>query len=179
MKQNLTLAVVLFAAVAAAGCSSRGTKDLPPPPTSDASSNTGISTSGTGTGGTGSGSAIATPARPIGAGYDLSDKIVYFAYDSADIDTAGQGVIANYGKYLSSTSTAKVRLEGHTDERGSAEYNVALGERRAQTVARELKAAGATDSQLSVISYGKERPAVPGSSEDAYTKNRRVEVAQP
>ena len=88
-------------------------------------------------------------------------------------------MIASYGKFLSTTGGSKVRLEGHTDERGSAEYNVALGERRAQTVARELKAAGATDGQLSIISYGKERPAVPGSSEEAYAKNRRVEIAQP
>lgn len=178
MNKNLSLAVVLFATFVAAGCASRGNKELPPPP-SDASSNTGISTSGTGTGNTGAGSAIATPTKPVGLGYDLTDKTVYFGYDSAEIDTAGQGVIANYGKYLSSSSAAKVRLEGHTDERGSAEYNVALGERRAQTVARELKAAGATDAQLSVVSYGKERPAVSGSDEDAYAKNRRVEVAQP
>lgn len=178
MKQNLALAAVLFAAVAAAGCSSRGTKDLPPPPTTDSSVDSGISTSGTGTTGSGTGSAIGTP-KPTGLGYDLSNKTIYFAYDSAEIDTAGQGVIASYGKFLSTTGGSKVRLEGHTDERGSAEYNVALGERRAQTVARELKAAGATDGQLSIISYGKERPAVPGSSEEAYAKNRRVEIAQP
>lgn len=178
MKQNLTLAVVLFAALAATGCKSRGAKELPPPPASETSVDTGISTSGTGGSGVGAGSAVGS-TKPVGSGYDLSAKTVYFGYDSADIDTAGQGVIANYGKYLSGTSTAKVRLEGHTDERGSTEYNVALGERRAQTVARELKAVGATDAQLSVISYGEERPAVPGSSEEAYAKNRRVEITQP
>lgn len=177
MKQNLTLAVVLFAALAATGCKSRGAKELPPPPASETAVDTGISTSGTGGSGVGAGSALG--GKPVGPGYDLSAKTVYFAYDSADIDTAGQGVIANYGKYLSSISTAKVRLEGHTDERGSTEYNVALGERRAQTVARELKAVGATDAQLSVISYGEERPAVPGASEEAYAKNRRVEITQP
>ncbi len=179
MNKNLALAAVLFAAFAATGCASKGAKELPPPPSSDNSANTGISTSGTGGSGVGDGSALNTSAMPVGAGYDLSAKIVYFGYDSADIDTAGQGVIANYGRYLTASPSAKVRLEGHTDERGSAEYNIALGERRAQTVARELKAVGVTDSQLSVISYGKERPAVPGSSEEAYSKNRRVEVAQP
>lgn len=181
MNKNLALAAVLFAAFAATGCASKGAKELPPPPASDSTFGGGISTNGTNTSGVGNGSAVGSgsTATPVGPGYDLTSKIVYFGYDSADIDTAGQGVIANYAKYLTSSAAAKVRLEGHTDERGSAEYNIALGERRAQTVARELKAAGATDGQLSVISYGKERPAAPGSSEEAYDKNRRVEIAQP
>lgn len=176
MNKNLALAAILFAALAATGCKSRGAKELPPPPVSDASANSGISTSSDSSSAVGSG----TPVGATGsARYDLSAKTVYFPYDSAEIDTAGQGVIANYSKYLSSTASAKVRLEGHTDERGSAEYNVALGERRAHTVARELKAAGVTDAQLSIVSYGKERPAAQGSTEEAYTKNRRVEVTQP
>lgn len=177
MNKNFALAAILFAALAATGCKSRGAKDLPPPPVSDAPASSGISTSGAGSSSVGSGSPVGTAGAA--ARYDLSAKTVYFAYDSADIDTAGQGVIANYSKYLSSTASAKVRLEGHTDERGSAEYNVALGERRAQTVARELKAAGVTDAQLSIVSYGKERPAAQGSTEEAYSKNRRVEVTQP
>jgi len=179
VNKNFVLAAALLAAVAATGCSSRAAKPLPPPPASS-SVDSGISTAGTGGSGVGSGSSIGASALPTAsAGYDLSARVVYFGYDSADIDTAGQGVIANYGKYLTSSPAAKVRLEGHTDERGSAEYNIALGERRAQTVARELKALGVTDSQLAIVSYGKERPAVPGSDESAYTQNRRVEVTQP
>lgn len=177
MNKNFALAAVFLAAVAATGCASKGAKDLPPPPVSS-SANSGISTSGTGGSGVGNGSAIGTGAG-TGAGYDLASKIVYFGYDSADIDTAGQGVIANYGRFLTGSPAAKVRLEGHTDARGSAEYNISLGERRAQTVARELKTLGVTDAQLSVISYGKERPAVPGDSEAAFAKNRRVEITQP
>lgn len=177
MNKNFALAAVVLAAVAATGCASKGSKNLPPPPVSS-SANSGISTSGMGSNSIGSGSAIGS-ASAAGAGYDLSSKIVYFGYDSADIDTAGQGVISNYGRYLTGSSSAKVRLEGHTDARGSAEYNIALGERRAQTVARELKSLGVTDAQLSVISYGKERPAVPGDSEEAFAKNRRVEITQP
>lgn len=179
MNKNLALAAVLLAAVAATSCSSRGAKPLPPPPASS-SVDSGISTSGTGGSGYGAGSAIGTgTGTAASAAYDLSARTVYFGYDSSDIDTAGQGVIANYGKYLTGSPAAKVRLEGHTDERGSAEYNIALGERRAQTVARELKALGVTDAQLAIVSYGKERPAVPGSDEAAYAKNRRVEVTQP
>lgn len=178
MNKNFVLAAALLAAVAATGCSSRAAKPLLPPPASS-SVDSGISTAGTGGSGVGSGSSIGSAVPTASAGYDLSARVVYFGYDSADIDTAGQGVIANYGKYLTSSPAAKVRLEGHTDERGSAEYNIALGERRAQTVARELKALGVTDSQLAIVSYGKERPAVPGSDESAYTQNRRVEVTQP
>ena len=107
-----------------------------------------------------------------------SSKTIYFAFDQTDIDSAGQTVVDNYGRYLSSTPAAKVRLEGHADERGSAEYNIALGERRAISVARALKAVGATDSQISVVSYGEERPAAPGHDEAAWAKNRRVEIAQ-
>lgn len=179
MNKNLALAAVLFAAVAATGCANRGAKKLPPPPV-DGSADAGNNSNS---------AAIAEPvvANPIApppaastsGAYDLSSKLVYFGYDSADIDTAGQGVISNYSRYLTGSSSAKVRLEGHTDERGSTEYNIALGERRAQTVARELKATGVTDAQLVIISYGEERPQVPGSSEEAYAKNRRVEITQP
>jgi len=178
VNKNLALAAVFFAAFAATGCASKSVKPLPPPPPTD-SSDAGISTNGAGGNAYGNGNAIKAPTAPVGGAYDLSSKTIYFGYDSADIDTAGQGVISNYGRYLTSTASAKVRLEGHTDERGSAEYNVALGERRAQTVARELKALGVSDAQLSIVSYGKERPAVRGSSEEAYAKNRRVEVTQP
>lgn len=179
MKKNLILTAVLVAAFSITACGSKGLKELPPPPGSD-TYDSGVSGSGTGAGGVGAGSAVGTGSSAlIAGGYDLSAKTVYFAYDSAEIDTAGQGVINNYGRYLTATPTVKLRLEGHTDERGSAEYNVALGERRAQTVAREMKALGVTDGQLSIVSYGKERPVVPGSTEEAYAKNRRVEIIQP
>ena len=180
MKSNLILATALIAAFAAAGCSSRGAKPLPPP--SDAvdvgGSSGGVTPQAIDKPVTTDPSPIATkPAT--GPGYDLTAKVIYFPYDSAEIDTAGQGVIANHGKYLTGTSTAKIRLEGHTDERGSVEYNIALAERRAQTVASELKALGVTDAQLSIVSYGKERPATPGTGEDVWAKNRRVEIKQP
>ena len=181
MKNNLALAAVIAAAFALSACGSKGLKELPPPPGSD-TFDSGVSGSGVGGNGVGAGSAIGGSSSIIAGGsgaYDLTAKTVYFAYDSAEIDTAGQGVITNYGRYLTATPGAKLRLEGHTDERGSAEYNVALGERRAQTVAREMKAAGVTDGQLAIVSYGKERPAVPGSTEEAYAKNRRVEFVQP
>lgn len=177
MNKNIAFAAVVLVALTATGCSSRGKKPLPPPDASGSTYGGGVTANnGIGSSGIGSGNAI-DPGK--GSGYDLANKMVYFGYDSADIDTAGQGVIGNFGRYLTGSAAAKVRLEGHTDERGSAEYNIALGERRAQTVARELKALGVTDAQLSVISYGKERPVAPGSSEEVYAKNRRVEINQP
>lgn len=174
MNKNLVLIAALSGLVLA-GCASKGNKDAGTNP--GAYDNNGISTSGSGADGVGAGSAIGSGTSAAGA-YSLDSKTIYFAFDQTDIDSAGQTVVDNYGRYLSSTPAAKVRLEGHADERGSAEYNIALGERRAISVARALKAVGATDSQISVVSYGEERPAAPGHDEAAWAKNRRVEIAQ-
>src|SRR5690606_40227487 len=81
-----------------------------------------------------------------------------------------------HAAYLAASSTARVVLEGHADERGTVEYNLALGERRAMTVRRFLMANGASAEQLQVVSFGEERPAVMGSTEESYSQNRRVEV---
>ena len=81
-----------------------------------------------------------------------------------------------HAKYLGAHPATRVRLEGHTDERGSREYNIGLGERRAQSVRRALLLQGATDTQISTVSYGEERPAAPGHDEAAWAKNRRVEI---
>jgi len=91
-------------------------------------------------------------------------------------------VVAAHAKFLGGHAGTRVRLEGHTDERGSREYNIGLGERRAQSVRRALLLQGAADAQISTVSYGEERPAVPGHDEAAWAKNRRVEIvylAQP
>jgi peptidoglycan-associated lipoprotein len=84
-------------------------------------------------------------------------------------------VIAAHAKALSANASIRVRLEGHSDERGSPEYNIGLGERRSQTVRRALLLQGVAESQLTTVSYGEERPAVPGETEEAWAKNRRVE----
>jgi peptidoglycan-associated lipoprotein len=92
--------------------------------------------------------------------------------------TKGEGtdVVAAHSKYLASHAGTRVRLEGNTDARGSREYNIGLGERRAQAVRRALLLQGATESQLATVSYGAERPAVAGNDEAAWSKNRRVEI---
>ena len=85
-------------------------------------------------------------------------------------------LINAHAKYLAGSTGVRIRLEGHTDERGSREYNIALAERRAQAVRQALMLQGAADAQLTTVSYGEERPAVEGSDESAYEKNRRVEL---
>ena len=101
---------------------------------------------------------------------------MYFDFDSSEIKGEGTDVVAAHAKYLATHTTARVRLEGHTDDRGSREYNIGLGERRAQSVRRALLLQGATEAQMSTVSYGAERPAVAGHDETAWSKNRRVEI---
>jgi|SRR5579862_7403941 len=106
----------------------------------------------------------------------LAKRVVYFDFDSSEIKGEGTDIVAAHAKYLAANPTTRVRLEGHTDERGSREYNIGLGERRAQAVRRALLLQGAQDAQISTVSYGEERPAVPGHDEAAWAKNRRVEI---
>jgi peptidoglycan-associated lipoprotein len=99
---------------------------------------------------------------------------IFFAFDRADISTEAQQILQRQAEWLRRYPNVSVTIEGHCDERGTREYNLALGERRAQAAKNVLVASGIPASRLSTISYGKERPAVPGSSEDAYAQNRRA-----
>lgn len=103
-------------------------------------------------------------------------RLVYFDFDSSEIRPEFVTVIAAHARALSANASIRVRLEGHSDERGSPEYNIGLGERRDQAVRRALLLQGVAESQLSTVSYGEERPAVAGATEDAWAKNRRVEI---
>ncbi len=103
--------------------------------------------------------------------------VIYFDYDSSDVRAEFAADIAAHAKYLGANGKAAVRLEGHTDERGTREYNIALGERRAQAVRRALLLQGSTDPQLVTVSYGEERPASEGTEESAWSRNRRVEIS--
>ena len=106
----------------------------------------------------------------------LSTLIVYFDFDQSEIDAEFNDLLAAHGEYLANNGGASVRLEGHADETGSREYNIGLGERRAQAVRRVLLLQGAAADQLSTVSYGEERPAAIGSDDEAYGLNRRVEL---
>jgi len=97
---------------------------------------------------------------------------VFFAFDRADISSEGQQILQRQAEWLQHYPNVDVRIEGHCDERGTREYNLALGERRASAVKNVLIAAGISASRISTISYGKERPIVVGSNEEAWAQNR-------
>lgn len=103
-------------------------------------------------------------------------RLIYFDYDSYVIKPEFQSIIEAHARFLKQNASRHVSLEGHTDERGGREYNLALGQRRAEAVRRALGLLGVADKQMEAVSFGKEKPAVPGSDEEAWAKNRRVEI---
>ncbi|MDR0274198.1 MAG: peptidoglycan-associated lipoprotein Pal [Burkholderiaceae bacterium] len=155
-----------FAALAAAlaGCSS--TPKLSAPPANANSGQQQAQPAGQ-TGGV-NGNNLSGPAASVG-------RVVYFDFDSFAIKPEFQGLIAEHARYLQSHAASHVTLEGNTDERGSREYNLALGQRRAEAVQRVLVLGGASSGQIESVSFGAEKPADPGHNEAAYAKNRRVD----
>lgn len=176
MKTMHVLAVALIALGLAACQKPTQTKPDAGAAPADAASTSGLGSEGAAAGGKSTTSAALTPQQQALA--DLKQKsVVYFDYDSSEIRSEYLPVVAAHAAYLVKYPSARVRLEGHTDDRGSREYNVGLGERRAQTVRRALLAQGVAEAQVTTLSYGEERPAVEGSDEAAFAQNRRVELA--
>ena len=103
------------------------------------------------------------------------EKIVYFDYDSFIIKPEFQSTIEAHAQFLKSNTRAKISLEGHTDERGGREYNLALGQKRADAVRQSLTLLGVATSQIETVSFGEEKPAMQGADESAFAKNRRAE----
>lgn len=101
-------------------------------------------------------------------------KVIFFAFDNSSVPAAAFETLRAHANYLKGNSSAKVRLEGHADERGTREYNVALSERRAQAVEKFLRVQGVSASQIEVVSYGEEKPSAYGHDEMSWSKNRRV-----
>ena len=142
----------------------------------------GTATAGTGTG---SGTAITNTAiAPVAIGGTTAaaampsgTRIVYFDYDSFVIKPEFQDVIENHARFIKADRNRKVAIEGHTDDRGGREYNLALGQKRSEAVRRALGLLGVPDSQVEAVSFGKEKPAVQGSDEAALAKNRRAEIS--
>jgi peptidoglycan-associated lipoprotein len=167
--------LVMLVSVVLLGCGSNKPKDdaageqAAVPATDPGAESFGVATVDAGQGTTGRGAL--GPDGPLG-----SQRVIYFDYDSSDIRKEYAEVVAAHGKFLSSNVNVRVRLEGHGDERGSREYNIGLAERRAQTLRRALALQGVQDAQVATVSYGEERPAAIGSDENAYSKNRRVEI---
>jgi len=142
--------------------------------------------SGGGAAGGGSGAQVQGQGADLGGGvsaYSLDDpasplakRVIYFDYDSATIPDQYRQLIELHAQYLAEHQNTQVVLEGHTDERGSREYNIALGERRAQAVKKIMLLFGVTDAQVQTVSFGEERPVAPGHDESAWSLNRRVEI---
>lgn len=132
----------------------------------------GTDASGTGTKDGVSGKALDSKARA-----DLLGKRrVYFAFDSSSVDDENRAIVEAHAAHLAANKGIKVVLEGHADERGSREYNLALGERRAQAVERMVKLLGLGSDRIKVVSYGEEKPVANDHNEAAWALNRRVEI---
>lgn len=103
-------------------------------------------------------------------------QVVYFDYDSYTIKPEFQGVLEAHARFLKANTQLRANLEGHTDERGGSEYNLALGQKRSEAVRRALSVLGISDNQMEAVSYGKEKPAAQGGDEASFAKNRRTEI---
>ena len=108
-----------------------------------------------------------------------TQRSVYFDFDQFVVRASDASVLARQGQYLASKPNVVVRLEGHADERGGREYNLALGQKRAEAVARALKVYGVSDKQAEPVSFGSEKPRAEGHDEAAWSQNRRVDIAYP
>jgi peptidoglycan-associated lipoprotein len=137
--------------------------------------NNGVITSPDGSSGGGSATAIDSDRESVEA--LMNTTTIYFAFDSAELDSGSVKLAKAHAAYLAANPKSKARLEGHADERGSREYNIGLGERRAASVRSVLLVNGASASQLTTISFGEERPADSGTGESSWAKNRRVEIS--
>jgi len=170
-----------------AACSS-GVK-LDETPVEDRNATTaGNTVGGSGTGGSSTGGASGTGGQSAVTGVNVgqgtqdraganAERVVYFDYDSFVIKPEYQTLIEAHSRFLKANNGRKVVIEGHTDERGGREYNLALGQKRSEAVRRALALLGVPDSQVEAVSFGKEKPAMPGSDEAAMAQNRRAELA--
>jgi len=165
MGRLLTLAVL--ASAVAVGCSKK-VKETPP---ADTPVDTGATTAPV----TSTAPGSYTPAD-LDSDACLRQRVVYFDLDQDALKPEFQAAMGCHAKYLRDRPSARLRLEGSADERGSREYNMGLGERRGNAVSSALQANGGGASQLTVISYGEERPVCNDSGEDCWSKNRRVEL---
>jgi peptidoglycan-associated lipoprotein len=180
MKKIVSIACLFAGAALLAGCPKKNTTVEPPTAGSQVAGSSnpndeGASTSGTALGG----DANATAGGGQGAagpGGSAESRIIYFDFDKSDIKPEFASIVTANAQYLTAHPGAKLKLEGNTDERGTREYNIGLGERRAQAVRRALMLQGASENQLTTVSFGAERPAVEGDDESAWAKNRRVEL---
>ncbi len=174
----LALAVVL------GGCSSVSLDEGQVPVEDRTGTATGSDAAARGTGGADARAATQSRVAPVSvdnsalqaAGPAGVGRLIYFDYDSVAIKPEFQAVIEGHARFLRTNAGRRIAIEGHTDERGGREYNLALGQRRAEAVRRALALLGVPDNQVEAVSFGKEKPAESGADEAAWAKNRRAEI---
>ncbi|MBV9932369.1 MAG: peptidoglycan-associated lipoprotein Pal [Alphaproteobacteria bacterium] len=176
--RNLALIVATAAAVALAGCAKKPPKMLPPPPASGPGDAAGGTGAGTGPGSGGVGTAALPGSRADFLASVPSDR-VFFPLDSYSLDDQDRAVLDAQAVWLTRNPRVRVTIEGHCDERGTREYNLALGDRRANAAKNYLAAKGIDPARMTVVSYGKERPEALGSDEESWAKNRRAVTVLP
>ncbi len=189
MKFKLLLCVVFFAVFTLSGCSEDEKEDSLTNGTqnaasgiNDAATTSGLNSSSPLTGMAGAGYTGVTGNNAfLGPEFSdpnnpLSRSTIYFMLDSSEVQPDFIPVINAHAQYLIAHPNQKLTVEGHADERGSREYNIALGDQRAKAVAAMFKAQGVNDSQLELVSYGEEKPAVFGGDESSWERNRRAEL---
>ena len=177
MIKRFTLALSIVALMA--GCSSGVKLDDVPVEDKNATSTMG------GNAGANSGNTTQSGVAGVDLGQSARDaagpqgvaRIVYFDYDSYVIKPEFQSLIEAHSRFIKAAPNRKVMIEGHTDDRGGREYNLALGQKRAEAVRRSLGLLGVPDNQIEAVSFGKEKPAAPGNTEDAHAQNRRAELS--
>jgi peptidoglycan-associated lipoprotein len=169
------LALYLAIAALAAGCASKETQT--DAPVTDRSAGTSQPSS------TARGATTTPSAQPTIAGNPLRDpnnilskRSVFFDYDSNSVKDEYRGVVQAHSRYLGDKRDAKIRIEGNADERGSREYNLALGQRRAESVKKMMTVLGVQDGRVETTSYGEEKPMAQGHDEQAWSQNRRADI---
>jgi len=167
MKKQLSIVLLISVFGLMAGCSSTSKEDT----TGETSAAGSDKTSGADVG-----SGSSATEMKSGQQDALSKRVVYFDFDSSDVTSEAREIISAHAQNLAQNSNLSVVLEGHADERGTREYNVALGERRAKAVKQLMVVQGVQGSQIQVISFGEERPAAIGHDESSWSLNRRVEL---
>ena len=171
MKQTATLLSAVLSLALLSACGSN-------PKQADAGTGTGTDGGGVVTDGTGDINVTGTEADEAGSIGNRAplDRVIYFDFDKSEIRAEYLDIVAQHGRFLAQNPEGRVRLEGHTDERGAREYNIALGESRSKGIGRMLQLQGVSSAQTRSVSYGEELPVDEGHNNEAWAKNRRVNI---
>ncbi|MFL9923199.1 peptidoglycan-associated lipoprotein Pal [Herbaspirillum lusitanum] len=171
MRTISTFALIVSSAVLLAACSSTKLDDKNAPVENRAGAGMGADPRAVGTVNAGSTDPLNDPQGV------LAKRSIYFDYDSYTVKDEFRPVVENHAKYLVAHKDRKVIVQGNTDDRGGAEYNLALGQKRAEAVRKALVLLGVSDAQVEAVSFGKEKPKALGSDESSYSENRRADIA--